>query len=54
MSFDCSATRRLIPCPGAQGVTEKDARYVVKFLRVLLLLLQDLPDDIKEFRDKNK
>lgn len=40
------------PQPGAGGVTEKDARHVVKFLRVLLTLLHDLPKDIEEFRNR--
>ncbi len=38
------------PQPGGEGVTEKDARHVVNFLRVLLTLLRDLPEDIKKFR----
>ena len=43
------------PQPGDKGVDEKDARHVVKFLRVLLTLLHDLPDEIKTFRgDKAK
>ena len=40
------------PQPGAKGVSEKDAKHAVKFLRVLLTLLQDLPDEIKQYRDK--
>jgi hypothetical protein len=42
------------PQPGASGVTEKDARHVVKFLRVLLTVLQDLPHDIKQFTGGKK
>ena len=38
------------PMPGAKGVSEKDARQVVRFLRVVLTLLQDLPTDIKKYR----
>ena len=38
------------PTPGDRGTSEKDARQVVKFLRVLLTLLQDLPEEITEFR----
>jgi len=38
------------PTPGKDGVSEKDAHHVVKFLRVLLTVLQDLPHDIKQFR----
>jgi Domain of unknown function (DUF4145) len=42
------------PEPGAEGVSEKDARHVVKFLRLLLTLLQDLPAEIKAFRGDRK
>lgn len=38
------------PKPGQDGVSEKDARDAVKFLRVLLTLMDDLPEEIKEFR----
>jgi hypothetical protein len=40
------------PQPGDKGVTATDARHVVKFLRVLLTLLHDLPSDIEKFREK--
>ena len=40
------------PEPGAKGVSEKDARDVVRFLRVLLNLLLDMPEDIKEYRGR--
>lgn len=43
------------PVPGAKGISEKEARQVVRFLRVLLTLLQDLPADIKKYRgEKSK
>lgn len=43
------------PIPGAKGIAEKDARQMVRFLRVVLTLLQDLPADIKKYRgDKGK
>jgi hypothetical protein len=38
------------PMPGAKGISEKDAKQMVRFLRVLLTLLQDLPADIKKYR----
>jgi hypothetical protein len=38
------------PTPGDNGISERDARHAVKFLRVLLTLLHDLPKEIKEFR----
>jgi len=43
------------PLPGAKGITEKDARQMVRFLGVVLTLLQDLPADIKKYRgEKNR
>lgn len=39
------------PMPGAKGTAEKDARHVVQFLQVVLMLLQDLPADIKKYRE---
>jgi hypothetical protein len=38
------------PMPGGKGVSEKDARQVVRFLRVLSTLLLDLPADIKKYK----
>jgi hypothetical protein len=42
------------PMPGAKGISEKDARQMVRFLRVVLTLLQDLPADIKKYRGEKK
>lgn len=42
------------PTPGDAGTSEKDAKRVVRFLRVLLTLLQDLPEDIKQYRGMKK
>lgn len=42
------------PVPGAKGIAEKDARQVVRFLRVVLTLLQDLPADIRKYRGEKK
>lgn len=38
------------PKPGSEGVTQEEARDVVKFLRVLLTLMHDLPKEIADFR----
>lgn len=40
------------PTPGSLGVAGQDARRVVKFLRVLLELLVDLPHEIAQYRSE--
>ena len=41
------------PTPGAEGTDQKDARNVVEFLGFLLTMTYDLPNQIKQFREKN-
>jgi HEPN domain-containing protein len=38
------------PTPDSNGTQEKDAKQVVRFLRTLLTLLVDLPDEIGRYR----
>jgi hypothetical protein len=40
------------PTPGAEGTDQKDARDVVEFLGFLLTMTYDLPNQIKQFRER--
>lgn len=42
------------PKPGSKGTNEKDAKDVVEFLSFLMTVMYNLPDQIKEYRQRKK